>query len=92
MKTMNMPVLDQDQERISAEARLNEYLAEERERKKLLDEKLCQELRAKKRDEGRTAAETRLNEYLAEERERKKLLEEKLSRELEAGKPRWKTP
>lgn len=42
-----------DQERIAAEKRLSEYLAEEQKRKKTLEEKLYQEIQGKKRGDGR---------------------------------------
>jgi hypothetical protein len=73
---------NRNKERADTETQLNEYLAEEQKRNKILDKKLCREIQEKNPDEERKSAESRLNEYLAEEQKRKKLLDEKLYQEL----------
>lgn len=67
---------NRDDERISAEKRLNEYLTEEQKRKKAFEQKQYEELQAKNPYEERIAAEKRLTEYLAEQNTRKKELDE----------------
>jgi small-conductance mechanosensitive channel len=67
---------NRDDERISAEKRLNGYLAEEQKRKKAFEQKQYEELQAKNPYEERIAAEKRLTEYLAEQNTQKKELGE----------------
>ena len=65
LKKTNTSEINRGEERIAAENRLTEYLSEEQKRKKILEEKLSDELQIKKRDQKQRDKKRRFDELIA---------------------------